>query len=187
MAYNSKEYAIKYGKEYRAMCKRLHICVSCLNQDAFTLIGRTYCADCAAKNAAKKRKKYSTKEAREKRSEQRRLLRQRHIENHECAECGKKLPENYNFHLCSACRWKKRRRWHRKDMRGVDGMCSRCGKELCMEGKKLCAKCYEKVVPIAMKSLSAVNKENHPWRKLNNALNSRKHIKKHYGKQTDKK
>lgn len=181
MAFNQREYNINYQRELRVSCKRLHICVQCYKQDAYTLVGRTLCADCAAKDAARHRQKYSLKEEAEKRKEERRLKRQRHIENHECTECGKKLPQNYTYRLCARCRGRKRRRWKKKDMRGVDGMCSRCGKELCMEGKRLCAKCYEKQLPIAQKGLAAIDMVNHPWRRPNNTS------RKNYDGKTDKK
>lgn len=165
MAYKNRQYAIEYGKEYRAMCKRLHLCVYCMKKDAYTLGGRSACYECAEKMAkSKKVKYYSTEEARQKRCEERRKLRQRHIENHECAVCGKKLDENYRYKTCSACRKYNAIRQRKNDtfMRGKFGICWQCNKEPCIEGKRVCRKCYE----MKLKILSKIKTDNssHPWR-----------------------
>lgn len=43
--------------EYRAKLKANHICRDCKQTDAYTLAGRTYCAECAEKMANRKKKK----------------------------------------------------------------------------------------------------------------------------------
>ena len=43
--------------EYRAKLKANHICRDCKKTDAYTLAGRTYCAECAEKWQIAKEKK----------------------------------------------------------------------------------------------------------------------------------
>ena len=45
--------------EYREKLKANHICRDCKQTDAYTLAGRTYCAECAEKMANRKREKRS--------------------------------------------------------------------------------------------------------------------------------
>lgn len=45
-----RAYQRRYKAEQRAFAKAHHRCAQCLRQDAYTLNGRYYCADCAAKN-----------------------------------------------------------------------------------------------------------------------------------------
>lgn len=51
-----REYQRKYKQEQRAWAKEKRRCASCLKQDAYTLNGRYYCAECAAKNRRGKNK-----------------------------------------------------------------------------------------------------------------------------------
>lgn len=45
--------------DYRKLLKKHHICRDCKKQDAYTLAGRTYCAECAQKQAEAKRNEYA--------------------------------------------------------------------------------------------------------------------------------
>ena len=164
MGYKNIDDALRYGKEYRSMCKKLKICVSCKNQDAYTLAGRTYCSDCAEKYAKLKHDKfYTNKESIEQRKKQRKELRERHIKNHECSVCGNKLPENYKYHTCSKCRTYNKLRQNSSFTRGENGICWTCNKEKALKGKRLCQKCYDR----QLKILSAIPINlNHKWRKF---------------------
>lgn len=42
--------------EYNKLLKEHHICPRCKKQDAYTLAGRYYCAECAEKSAVASRK-----------------------------------------------------------------------------------------------------------------------------------
>lgn len=160
---------MNYSKAYGDTLKRLHLCVRCKNEDAYTMNGRSLCQDCAQKDKDRKRRDNSTEEARQKRCEQRRKLVQRHIENHECTVCGKKLQDDCHYKRCDSCRYynKMRQRTSKTFTRGLFGVCWQCNKEPCATGKKLCQSCYEKRVEIARENLKKVNLENHIWRNLN--------------------
>ena len=77
--------------EYRQKLKENHICRDCKKTDAFTLSGRTYCADCAEKIRLAKAKARQDPEKREIMLQQTRDCAKRHEENHECKTCGKPL------------------------------------------------------------------------------------------------
>jgi hypothetical protein len=162
MAYKSREQALQYGKEYRSMCKRLKVCVYCLCQDAYTLAGRSACFDCAEKYAKRRKEKYSAID----RSAYRKELRQRHIANHECTVCGKKLPQEYKYKTCKGCMAynKLRQRTSETFSRGKYGLCWTCNKQPAIQGKGLCKDCYDRQLSILRKI--PINK-NHKWRNLN--------------------
>ena len=145
--------------EYRAKLKANHICRDCKQTDAYTLAGRTYCADCAKKMANRKREKRT--ESREEYSAKRAEYRKKLIEEKRCSRCGKKLPDGWKRKLCIECltyfrrkaeerrREKGQKTW---DMRCQDGVCFVCGAKS-MDGKRMCQACYDKRVPIAIENL----------------------------------
>ena len=166
MAYKNRELALSYGKEYRAMCKRLKICVACKSQDAYTLGGRSSCFDCAEKYAKNKHDKYySNKETISKRKAERKALRERHIQNHECTVCGKNLTTDYTYKTCKSCRAYSRIRQRTSNTftRGDYGLCWTCNNQPSIQGKKLCQECYDRQLNILSK---IPIKKNHPWRKI---------------------
>lgn len=158
----------EYYKERRVRYRKNHFCVWCLKQNAYTLNGRPLCFDCSAKMAKYKRDKwYSTKEATEERKAYRKQLRQKHIDNHECSVCGKKLPDGWIYKQCSRCKAHNaiRQRTENTFMRGHNGLCWLCNKEKCIDGKKLCQKCYDRqLIRQAKATEAAKNKLKHPWK-----------------------
>lgn len=165
MAYKNHNNALLYGKTYREKLKSLHLCLWCKQQDAFTLNGRSYCAECAEKLAqAKYNKTYRNETTRQNRKEARKALRLRHIENHKCSQCGTSLPENYSFKLCEKCRTKNRLRDKTTTfMRGQNGICWLCNKQPVIENKRLCKTCYDKELQCLSKI--KIDNSNHIWRK----------------------
>ena len=87
--------------EYRAKLKAHHICRECKKTDAYTLAGRTYCADCAKKMANRKREKRT--ESREEYNAKRAEYRKKLIEEKRCSRCGKKLSYGWKRKLCIEC------------------------------------------------------------------------------------
>jgi hypothetical protein len=74
-------------ERYQTM-KLLHKCVVCGKQDAFTMIGKARCSECAEKHSALGRKSYKI-------NHDKRIIRQHEyvanrIANHICVMCGKK-------------------------------------------------------------------------------------------------
>lgn len=154
-----------------AYCSSRKICHNCYKKDAYTMGGRWLCAECAAKQAEWKHNNVDPI----KRNERRRELRQIRIANHECAECGHKLPEDYNFKICAHCRAKKKNNSHKNNpnmfTRGQYGICWSCNKRPVKEGKRLCEICYERQIAI-LKNIKHDNK-NHIWRGMSYGENAR--------------
>ena len=173
MSYSNSEYQKKYRKELYDYCTKHHLCHSCYTKDAYTLNGRALCGDCAEKQNEYKR----VHTDKEHRTELRRILRQKHIENHECAECGEKLPENYYYKICQKCREKKRRDYLRQHpdafTRGKLGLCWLCNKKPVLEGKNTCKECYEKLSKACIEHNKSINNKNHIWRKMQFGKNIR--------------
>jgi hypothetical protein len=165
-------------REYMHLLRDLHVCKSCKRQDAFTLNGRAYCAECAAKNAERKRK-WRGENPEESRARSRQSREKYAMENR-CTVCGKPLPYMCGFKTCASCREHSRqlraeKRWRENPdrfIRGTPGICYRCVKRPVMEGKKVCKQCYESGLPVAMANLEKANVSNmeHPWRRLNRAI-----------------
>ncbi len=133
--------------EWRKRLKAAHICRDCGKQDAYTLGGRTNCAECAEKGAAKKRAWYEANRELEKtrQAEQ----RAKRAQNGMCVYCGKRRPEP-GRKLCGWCHAKQNRRNHEKRIaeginwpRGANGYCWLCNKRMAAEGKRLCQTCID--------------------------------------------
>ena len=153
---------MSYSTERYYLYKKLNMCVNCGNQDAYTFGGRALCQNCAEKEALRKKQRDKSL-----RQAQRKTLRQKHIENHECVVCGKLLPKDYKYKSCTQCRVynKLRQRTDKTFTRGEYGVCYLCNKEQAMDGKRLCKKCYEKIVVVSLQNLTKVNLKKHIWKK----------------------
>ena len=134
-------------KEWRALKKKHHICRECGKQDAYTFGGRTYCAECAAKEAARKRAKRLAQggdyEAHKRWSEQK-------ADEGLCIYCGKR-PAGEGRRICKLCGQKQAAKKHEKAVqdgmnwpRGANGFCWLCNKRKAIEGKRLCQQCYDR-------------------------------------------
>lgn len=142
----------KLNREY---LRRVHRCRDCLKIDAFTMMGRAKCADCVKKDNERHRAPEYTEKAKE---NQKKIREHRRIE-HKCTRCGGGLREEYSYSTCDLCRKKMREAKHIRYMkktkcnypRGDNGFCWQCNKELCIDGKHLCQKCYDEKMKIVDK------------------------------------
>ena len=132
--------------EFRALRKRAGVCRDCGQEDAYTMNGRTLCADCAEKNARQKREARKDPEKRKMQYESHRRMTEGRKAERKCPICGK--PVSGSNVCCDRCNAKHRNYerayrhergqlgWeHRTDGTG----CFLCGAP-CVEGKKLCKK-----------------------------------------------
>lgn len=140
---------------YRAMLKRNHFCRECLRQDAFTLSGRTYCADCSEKRK-KQRRDGASPESKLQDSVRHKELRDQRRGEHKCVGCGKQLESQDKHVYCSVCRAKRKKnsdtyraKFNKNYPRGENGICFQCNKAVAMEGRRLCSDCYDKAVKSA--------------------------------------
>lgn len=145
-------------KEYYDMRKNAKVCVKCGKEDAYTMNGRSNCAECAEKIRdwfREYRKDPSEKERRKNRKIEHRL---KMVEEGKCIRCGKKNTGPYK--TCPHCLAKKRNynrnKNHEKSATKGVTLCWQCNKEKMLPGYKLCAKCYD----MKMKALEKANKVN---------------------------
>lgn len=161
-------------KEYSQMLKRNHMCTRCHQQDAYTLGGRSLCAECARRQRERSAK-FRDNHREEYLIKARKAYAQKKREN-KCPMCGKKIENNDGSVLCPHCKAKERRRKHTKQLalsvnypRGENGYCWMCNKNLALPGKRLCQHCRDIVVENLRKGKPSTN-ANHIWRLKNNNL-----------------
>ena len=134
--------------EWRKRQKRLHVCRECGTVDAYTLAGRTVCADCAEKQAKSKR------DWREDHPEANALAAKRHRDllfaQGRCTRCGREKPQD-GRKTCKRCRVMtgaaNRRRRQKQGVnwpRGGNGICWQCNREPVSKGYRLCESCLAK-------------------------------------------
>lgn len=145
-------------QEYRQKLKKYHICRECKKQDAYTLNGRTYCADCAEKIAERKRKERA-KDGGLKNKIACKKWKEKNESEHRCKKCGRALADSYTYKTCEYCRAKQRERLRKRriengilpwDMRCNSDVCFQCGKKTPISGKRLCKECYESKLKVCM-------------------------------------
>ena len=93
---------IQYNAELRALRKRLHMCRECGRQDAYTLAGRTYCADCVERDTARRREKRGYNPAWARQKKDRPAVNRPRGENGICWQCNKR-PKLDGKQLCEQC------------------------------------------------------------------------------------
>lgn len=145
MSRMTPEQSHRYYEERKYASTVLHRCFKCGEQDAFTLNGRRFCADCIYEINEKHRAAYARNPDRV--NAYGRKHRQKMISERRCAACGKPLPESERHKNCAACRAKQAARFIERTgglkMRTENGLCYRCQKNPIMEGRTICESCYE--------------------------------------------
>lgn len=183
----AKEERNQYSRETYALLKRLHLCVNCKKQDAYTLSGRPRCYECTERNNMNAKKSRENK-PKEDINKYRNALRQRHREEHRCIYCGKQLVAADRHTSCYRCRLKANKlKVDKRRKNGVlardtlrdNGICWNCSKRPVMPGKKLCAECY-KTNPVVSGKVKPDN-ALHSWHALEFAR--RMEVKERYGKE----
>lgn len=111
MDWSNRDERLKYNREYAKTLKRLHLCQRCKKKDAYTMAGRSCCAECSAKNAKRVYSQtYSTPEQIAKTKAKRKEVYLKHLNGHECTRCGKSLPAGYYFTRCEKCKSEEKMR-----------------------------------------------------------------------------
>lgn len=158
-------------REWHRMQKEHHICKACGKQDAYTLNGRTYCAECAAKLAAYKRKWRAEHPGIN--AERMAVRRRKWKDEGRCNYCGKVLQDK-SHKSCTECRakmhkWNMKRSADVNHPRGGNGICYQCNKRSVKDGFRLCEQCYGMKVAILHDVNANRDNSNHVWRRMNNA------------------
>lgn len=137
-------------QEYRQRLKAAHLCRDCKKQDAYTLSGRTRCAECAEREAEAQRKR--RKENPEYNREAVKRYRAKAVENGMCVRCcthkrkpGRKLCE-YCLKRIAQTRRAKQIANGMNWPRGANCYCWQCNKRKAVEGKRMCQECIDRQV-----------------------------------------
>lgn len=112
-------------------------CVSCGQQDAFTLIGKRLCADCTEK-AAQQSKEYDREHRQERNAYKMEWTRKR--KEMGLCRCGR--PSEGGYARCARCRARENAQRRKNPLRDYS-VCWTCKKNPVMDGKKLCRECWE--------------------------------------------
>ena len=170
-----KEYAAAYKAAIYYDRKKAGVCTMCGKEDAYTMIGKARCAECAERNNESHRKSQRHRE----------WFRDRYRERKEnglCVDCGKPALEGHvrcAYH--SGRRNKSTKEWLKRKQekegvnfpRGGNGFCYRCNKEKALPGLKVCRSCYS-----GLEDLRARKKpghvENHPLNRDNDFVFGRR-------------
>ena len=153
---------------WRRMQKEHHICRQCGQQDAYTLSGRTYCAECCAIKSERARKWRAEHPGAN--AETVRKNREKRKAEGVCVKCGRPKSDS-NHVLCGECRAKQHRykaaARNCNYPRGENGICWQCNKKPVKEGFNLCPECYEMKLGICRAINERRNNSDHVWRKYN--------------------
>lgn len=157
--------------------KERHLCVRCGKQDAYTLVGRTLCYECA-----EKQREYYHKCPRDKLNNRNLRERERYHKNIELGVCPKclKQKEDDGYVHCSACRAKIRKSDTKyRQKKGVlprcllDGIdrCAICGREEVVDGHKVCSRCLENCRKSLKKASNTPREANYFEKSIRNYFN----------------
>lgn len=163
------------------MRKKHHICTVCGNEDAYTMVGRSLCSECADKFAKYRKERLKDPDKKKKAKESKKKLYDMRKEQGLCPYCGKKATGG--FVTCDRCRLKSRKASNMSNEkkygtrpRGEYGVCWTCNKKEVMQGKRLCKDCYEKALrSIDIANKKRIEKEIYPyWYNKEEAMKHRK-------------
>ena len=163
MSYTSEDRKARYH-----YLKSRHRCTKCGKQDAFTLNGRAYCAECNEKCRDIKKAWRQTHQEQLAISRKARDLRMK--ESGRCVTCGKKndTPGRVRCSRCLA-KYRKQHLERRKAedkysrLNRIDGECYFCGKPV-VPGKRTCQKHLNMCRKFVAAIQSPGRAEEHPWR-----------------------
>lgn len=149
---------MSYYKEHYATQKSMQRCVQCGKQDAYTLNGHPYCADCSEYRREYYKKRSKKPEVMAHAKEYQNARRKEFKDKGLCPICGRKSTPPYV--CCKKCRAKYRAKAREAKKAYVfdDTVCKRCHNHPRLEGKKLCAECYEKMM-LVQKAGAAARRE----------------------------
>lgn len=164
-------------RECRSYYKSIQRCVRCHKKDAYTMNGRSYCAECAEKERDRSKKRYEhDKERRSKRAKE---LKEERMSNGLCYRCGRPQDKEGRG-LCKRCAAMKRETKRRnapedaitiqeRIERSYDGFCYKCGKTTKkglnqnFQSYRLCEKCWQDACKAAEKGRQSERQKYDMW------------------------
>lgn len=164
-------------KQFRAMRKKAGVCRDCGKEDAYTMVGRLLCAECAEKDRLRHEQDRKDPVKYQKMLDSHNNMRNRRKIQGMCTLCGKSLPERWPYVTCDTCRARQKRYSEQaRRRRGVPTWEERTSGKVCficgapqIKGLKVCAECKEHLD----KHRPLRPKEGHVWRKQQVALPSK--------------
>ena len=159
-------------RDYRKMCKKKHLCVTCCTKDDFTMGGSLYCEACTEKRRLSN-KSYRDRN-RELIAEKEKTRREERKAAGLCPLCGKQAMENHVH--CIDCTLRNRNRQKKKREAAGSlsrqlfrelGLCTKCGAQrvnrLTAWGGnpvQLCERCYHDSVRACEAGRTAYKEKN---------------------------
>lgn len=129
--------------------------------------GRAKCYECAEKDRQRQSEARKRSDFKEKRKIREKKWKERMLAKGRCTRCGK-INTDKRYKICGVCRFKNKKAWQEKVAlttqnypRGENGFCWDCNKEKALGGKRLCRACYERQLPIALKSLECAKEKSY--------------------------
>lgn len=154
-------------KENAAYYRSIQRCARCGYQDAYTLNGRSLCADCAEKMRINTKRYYDANLEKMREKQRERLAQSRN--QGLCHDCRK--PTNNGKSRCDRCRAKHNKK--AQDIRsetttvnlprGENGFCFTCNKRQSLKGKRVCQECYENTLISLAKARLARKERPYGW------------------------
>ena len=150
-------------KEFYAKRKKAGVCVRCGREDAYTMNGRSYCAECAERAARNQLRRKEDPAVRSEINERYKLMRERRKLSGLCPRCGK--PNSEDFVLCARCRAKSRKAKERSRRdKGIRSMeermlgdsCYVCGGPV-IPGLKVCKEHYAHMIDMNRKASAEIS------------------------------
>ena len=166
----------EYDRKSYAFWKAHGLCTACHGQDAYTLAGRSRCAECAEKNRIQKAA-YRERNF-DRLSDTNDDWYYRMKAEGRCVKCGREVEDPANYTTCAMCRAKQRaedaeRRLASgkipKAIASDCGVCGICNRRPAMEGRKTCPECYAQNTRNLAKANAAKEGADHPWRRMAHA------------------
>lgn len=168
MSYKDKNAEAIYRRENYEWLKDHHLCTICKSQDAYTLMGRARCYECALKNRERKKKWYHDNF--EKQSNYMKERYNNYKREGICTRCHKRQAQK-GYTMCNVCKGKSKKHYYENKVKSyaredavANGMCHTCLKEKVKPGYKVCEKCYNHLIQAGKKA------DRNYWRALNNLL-----------------
>lgn len=157
--------------EFYRLRKKAGVCPRCGREDAFTMTGRSFCADCAEKARANKAAQYAVEEKKIRMYAQHCNGQKKRRDMGLCPTCGR--PATPGYSTCEYCRAKHRnymRNYRNSFTRGQYGICWQCNKREALPGKRVCQSCYDMKIRCQRQAIAVVAemKESgwvHPWQR----------------------
>ena len=116
----TKEEQRDYLREYRALRKRLKLCVRCGKKDESTISGHSLCLDCTEKASEYSKLNPKSPEKRAESCTRKKERWQKRKSEHRCPICNKELEAESKYILCPSCREKAKIK-SRLRLKGVEG------------------------------------------------------------------